>query len=188
VRIFDFLRKIAEFLRKIITEFESDIIRAHIVVSIYLFTADGKLVVLKRSRKDLGQYPIEVPGGGFDEEDKDLIDAVRRELKEETGLIDDITIFDRQLPFEKQHIKQRFLFFFKKPAVRLVFRFAGLINLKSEEVMKMIEISDDHEDFAVVGLTARKQDGQISFSDLPSEKQSIAHSAYAVVFESNPMH
>ncbi|MXQ53193.1 NUDIX domain-containing protein [Shimazuella alba] len=188
MKIAEFLRTISEFLRKIMAEFESDIIRAHIVVSIYLFTADGKLVVLKRSPKDLGQYLFEVPGGGFDKEkDRDLIDAVRRELLEETGLVDDITIFDRLGPFEKQPIMQRFLFFFQRPAVRLVFRFAGLINRKSEEVKKMIVISDDHEDFAVVGLTAGKQDG-ISFSDLPPEKQSIAHSAYAVVFGSHPMH
>jgi hypothetical protein len=40
----------------------------------------------------------------------------------------------------------------------------------------------------VVGLTAEKQDGKISFSDLPPEKRSIAHSAYAVVFGSHPMH
>lgn len=45
-----------------------------------------KLVIIKQFRVPVNDYLYELPAGLVDKEDKDIIQAVKRELKEETGL------------------------------------------------------------------------------------------------------
>ena len=48
-------------------------------------TDDGKIIMVKQYRHALGETCIEIPGGCVDDTDKDLEEAIARELKEETG-------------------------------------------------------------------------------------------------------
>jgi ADP-ribose pyrophosphatase len=48
-------------------------------------TEDGKIVMIRQYRHALGQTDIELPGGCVDDTDKNLEDAMARELLEETG-------------------------------------------------------------------------------------------------------
>lgn len=45
-----------------------------------------KLVVIKQFRVPINDYLYELPAGLVDEDDTDIVEAVKRELKEETGL------------------------------------------------------------------------------------------------------
>ena len=55
-------------------------------MSIFLHTKYKKLVIIKQFRVPVNDYLYELPAGLVDKEDKDIIQAVKRELKEETGL------------------------------------------------------------------------------------------------------
>lgn len=48
-------------------------------------TEDGKIVMVRQYRHALGEVCIEIPGGCVDDTDKNLLEAIARELKEETG-------------------------------------------------------------------------------------------------------
>jgi ADP-ribose pyrophosphatase len=48
-------------------------------------TEDGKIVMIRQYRHALGQTDIELPGGCVDDTDKNLEDAMAREILEETG-------------------------------------------------------------------------------------------------------
>ncbi len=48
-------------------------------------TEDGKVVMVKQYRHALGDVFLEIPGGCVDDTDKDLEEAIARELSEETG-------------------------------------------------------------------------------------------------------
>lgn len=48
-------------------------------------TEDGKIVMVKQYRHALGETCIEIPGGCVDDTDKNLEDAISREVLEETG-------------------------------------------------------------------------------------------------------
>lgn len=48
-------------------------------------TEDGKIVMIRQYRHALGETGIELPGGCVDDTDKNLQDAMARELLEETG-------------------------------------------------------------------------------------------------------
>jgi 8-oxo-dGTP pyrophosphatase MutT (NUDIX family) len=48
-------------------------------------TADGKIIMVKQYRHALGETCIEIPGGCVDDSDKNLEDAIAREVLEETG-------------------------------------------------------------------------------------------------------
>ena len=48
-------------------------------------TEDGKIIMVRQYRHALGETCIEIPGGCVDADDKNLEEAVARELLEETG-------------------------------------------------------------------------------------------------------
>lgn len=48
-------------------------------------TEDGKIIMLKQYRHALGEVCYEIPGGCVDDTDKNIEEAVARELLEETG-------------------------------------------------------------------------------------------------------
>jgi 8-oxo-dGTP pyrophosphatase MutT (NUDIX family) len=48
-------------------------------------TGDGRVVMVKQYRHALGEVCIEIPGGCVEDTDKNLEEAVARELMEETG-------------------------------------------------------------------------------------------------------
>ena len=48
-------------------------------------TEDGKIVMVRQYRHALGEVCIEIPGGCVDDTDKNLQEAIARELREETG-------------------------------------------------------------------------------------------------------
>ena len=48
-------------------------------------TVDGKIIMLKQYRHALGEVCIEIPGGCVDDTDKNVEEAIARELLEETG-------------------------------------------------------------------------------------------------------
>ena len=50
-------------------------------------TEEGKIVMVKQYRHALGETCMEIPGGCVDDTDKNLEDAIARELLEETGYI-----------------------------------------------------------------------------------------------------
>jgi 8-oxo-dGTP pyrophosphatase MutT (NUDIX family) len=50
-------------------------------------TEENQVVLIKQYRHALGEVCIEVPGGCVDKEDKSFEEAVRREMKEETGYV-----------------------------------------------------------------------------------------------------
>ena len=47
-----------------------------------------KLVIIKQFRVPINDYIYEVPAGLVDKGDKDILESVKRELKEETGAVD----------------------------------------------------------------------------------------------------
>jgi 8-oxo-dGTP pyrophosphatase MutT (NUDIX family) len=69
-----------------------------------LFTAEGKVVLLKRGKKARdAQGQFEGVGGGLDDHENDLIAAIEREVKEEIGdveVIIDQTLGVKILPGE----------------------------------------------------------------------------------------
>ncbi len=48
-------------------------------------TDDGRIVMVRQYRHALGEVIVEIPGGCVDDTDKNLEDAIARELLEETG-------------------------------------------------------------------------------------------------------
>lgn len=48
-------------------------------------TEDGRIVMVRQYRHALGETCIEIPGGCVDDTDKDIKEAIARELLEETG-------------------------------------------------------------------------------------------------------
>src|SRR5215212_1216848 len=48
-------------------------------------TEDGKIIMVRQYRHALGETCIEIPGGCVDPTDKELKDAIGREVLEETG-------------------------------------------------------------------------------------------------------
>ena len=48
-------------------------------------TEDGKIIMVRQYRHALGEICIEIPGGCVDDTDKNLEEAIKRELLEETG-------------------------------------------------------------------------------------------------------
>lgn len=58
-------------------------------VTAVALTADGKFIFERQYRHALGETILEIPGGCVDPGDKDLEQAVARELKEETGYVFD---------------------------------------------------------------------------------------------------
>lgn len=54
-------------------------------VGVLPVTEDGKIIMVRQYRHALGEVCIEIPGGCVDDTDKDLEEAARRELLEETG-------------------------------------------------------------------------------------------------------
>ncbi len=57
------------------------------VVVVVIIEHDGKILMGKRN-SDVGPYPNtwQIPGGGVDLENESLLEALQREVKEETGL------------------------------------------------------------------------------------------------------
>lgn len=57
------------------------------VVVVAIIEKDGK-ILMGRRKKDVGPYPNtwQIPGGGVDMENESLIEAIQREVREETGL------------------------------------------------------------------------------------------------------
>lgn len=77
-------RKSEEELNEVYLEGGEDSVDA---VAIIAYHVDyKKLVVIKQFRVPVNDYIYELPAGLVDKEDTDIIDAVKRELKEETGL------------------------------------------------------------------------------------------------------
>ncbi|MFN5358706.1 MAG: NUDIX hydrolase [Bacteroidota bacterium] len=56
-------------------------------VTAVALTEEGKFIFERQYRHALGLTMMEIPGGCVDEEDKNLEDAIARELKEETGYV-----------------------------------------------------------------------------------------------------
>ncbi len=54
-------------------------------VTAVALTEDGKVILERQYRHALGETCIEIPGGCVDDTDKDLEEAISRELLEETG-------------------------------------------------------------------------------------------------------
>ncbi len=54
-------------------------------VTALALTEDGKVILERQYRHALGETCIEIPGGCVDDTDKDLEEAISRELLEETG-------------------------------------------------------------------------------------------------------
>jgi len=54
-------------------------------VTAVAFTKDGRIILEKQYRHALGEVMYEIPGGCVDATDKNLEDAIARELLEETG-------------------------------------------------------------------------------------------------------
>lgn len=48
-------------------------------------TSDNKVVMVKQYRKPVDRIVLEVPAGKIEKEDKDPLETVKRELREETG-------------------------------------------------------------------------------------------------------
>ena len=55
-------------------------------VAIVALDDDGHVVLVRQYRHALGRYLLEIPAGVLDVDDEDPVDAVRRELAEETGM------------------------------------------------------------------------------------------------------
>ncbi len=54
-------------------------------VTALAFTEDNKVILVRQYRHALGETCIETPGGCVDDTDKNLDEAIKRELLEETG-------------------------------------------------------------------------------------------------------
>ena len=54
-------------------------------VTAFALTEDNKVIMVQQYRHALGEVCIELPGGCVDDTDKNLQDAIARELLEETG-------------------------------------------------------------------------------------------------------
>src|SRR5581483_2719727 len=87
--------------------------KARVVVTT-IIEKDNKILLGKKA-KDVGPYPNawHLPGGGVDLENESLEDAVRREIKEETGL--DVAHmervnFDEDYEPDKKGVKTHYVF------------------------------------------------------------------------------
>lgn len=58
-------------------------------VSVLALTPEDNVVLIKQYRHGIRRTILELPGGAMDEEDASVSDAVRRELREETGYVTD---------------------------------------------------------------------------------------------------
>ena len=54
-------------------------------VNVVALTPDEDIVVIKQYRHGIRQFILEIPGGAVEEEEESVVDAIRRELMEETG-------------------------------------------------------------------------------------------------------
>ena len=61
-----------------------------------------KLVIIKQFRVPINDYIYEVPAGLVDKGDKDILESVKRELKEETGL--DLLDVNNDYTIEKTYL------------------------------------------------------------------------------------
>lgn len=77
-------RKNREFLEDFYLNGKEDKVDAVGIVAYHV--KYKKLVAIKQFRVPINDYIYELPAGLVDEDDKDIVEAVKRELKEETGL------------------------------------------------------------------------------------------------------
>ncbi|MFA4872710.1 MAG: NUDIX domain-containing protein [Patescibacteria group bacterium] len=94
--------------------------RTRIVVSA-LIEQEGK-ILLGRKKPGVGPYPDtwHLPGGGIEEEDKTLEEALQREVREETGLevaVSDSIGFDEDLEPNKEGEETHYIFLVHKTRV-----------------------------------------------------------------------
>ncbi len=61
-----------------------------------------KLVIIKQFRVPINDYLYELPAGLVDKDDKDVVESVKRELKEETGL--DLLDLNKNYSIEKTYL------------------------------------------------------------------------------------
>ncbi len=69
--------------------FEPYVIETGSWVNVVALTKDNKVVLVKQYRHGAGQVMLEIPAGIMDEEDESPLQAVQRELLEETGYTSD---------------------------------------------------------------------------------------------------
>lgn len=62
-----------------------DLIRHIGAVAVLPITDDGKVIIEHQFRYPVNEVLIEIPAGKLDSKDEDKLEAVKRELKEETG-------------------------------------------------------------------------------------------------------
>jgi len=56
-------------------------------VNVLALTPENQVVLIKQYRHGIRQNILELPGGALDEQDSSVVDAARRELREETGYV-----------------------------------------------------------------------------------------------------
>jgi 8-oxo-dGTP pyrophosphatase MutT (NUDIX family) len=56
-------------------------------VNVLALTPEHNVVLIKQYRHGIRQVILELPGGAVDEQDASILDAARRELREETGYV-----------------------------------------------------------------------------------------------------
>ena len=66
-----------------------ELIRHIGAVAVVPLTDDGKVIVERQFRYPLGQVITEIPAGKLDSFDEDRLEAIKRELREETGYVAD---------------------------------------------------------------------------------------------------